>query len=200
MNTSIITISRQFGSGGREVGKRLADALGYSYYDKELIAKVAENSGFHPDFIESNSESSFTRSYSYTFARSFSVYNQSLSDKIQIEQNKVIKEVADKGNAVIIGRCADYVLSDEKPFKVFIYSSDMGSRIKRCYDKVPEDKTKSAKEMEKSIRKIDKTRSKYYEFYTGQSWSNLENYNLCIDTSTVGVMKAVEIIISALGK
>ena len=194
----VITISRQFGSGGREVGKRLADALACAYYDKELIKKVAEESGFAESYIEKYSESNFTRNYQFTFGGSFVNYTQSPSDKIQIAQSKIIKELSEQGDSVMVGRCADNILKEREPFKVFIYSSDMDLRINRCYDKVPIDKDKSKKEMQKMIQDIDKQRAKYYSFYTGQEWGNMQNYNLCIDTSVVSIKKAVDIIIECL--
>ncbi len=196
----IITISRQFGSGGREIGKRLSEALGYEYFDKELITKVAEDTGFHEDYIEENSESIFNRFYPYTFGRSFVSYQQLPTDTIHIAQNKILKEIAKKDNCVIIGRSADVILMDYNPFKVFIYASDMNFKVERCYDKVPEDKTKSLKEMQKEIQRIDKERSKYYEHYTGQKWGVVSNYNLCIDVSVIGVKKAVEILVSLINK
>ena len=197
----IITISRQFGSGGREVGKRLADALMCAYYDKEIIKEVAVKSGLSEEYVEKYSESTFTRNYPFTFARTVpTTYIQSPSDKLHLTQVNVIKDLSNKGDCVIVGRCADAILENQNPFKVFIYSSDMDVRIKRCYEKVPADKEKTRKEMEKMIISVDKQRTKFYSHYEGKIWGNINNYNLCIDTSKVDIKKAVEIILLAIEK
>ncbi len=197
----VITIGRQFGSGGREVGKRLAEELSYNYYDKELIKKISEESGLDIDYVENQSEQHTNQTLPYLVGKSFMAYTQpidTINIELHIAQNTVLKEIAEKENAVIIGRSADYILKEENPLKVFIYASDMDYRIERCYNKVPEDRAKSKKEMQKEILKIDKKRASYYEFTTDQKWSNLGNYNLCIDTSKVGIKGAVEIIKAAL--
>ena len=193
--SNIITISRQFSSGGREIGKRLADALLYAYYDRELIKKVAEESGFAESYIERYSEGNITRAYPFTFRNTFVNYIQSPRDKIQIAQEKIITELSEKSDCIIIGRCADCILKEHTIIKIFVYSSDMDARINRCYDKVPTDKSKSRKEIEKMILSVDKERAKYYGFYTGREWGNMLNYNLCIDTSIVSIQKAVDTIL-----
>ncbi len=194
----IVTISRQFGSGGREVGKRLADALQCAYYDKELLSELAQQTGLSADFIEKFDEKA-TRNYSFTFSRSFASYVQTPMEKLQVEQLKLLKSLAQKGDAVFIGRCADSILCEVSPFKVFIYSGDMGARIKRCLDNAPEGSSPiDAAEMEKTILSIDKNRKKYYEHQTGKKWLEMSNYNLCIDTARVGIKGAVALILSAL--
>lgn len=199
--SKIITINRQFGSGGREVGKRLADALMCAYYDKELIKEVSEKSGLTEDYVEKYSESNFTRNYSFTFGRTIPAsYIQPPSDTIQIAQSKIIKELSKKGDCVIVGRCADAILDDQNPFKVFIYSSNMDTRISRCHEKVPTDKDKTKKDMEKMILNIDKQREKFYNHYTNKTWGDMTNYNLCIDTAKIDIKKAVEVILVAMAK
>lgn len=163
MNT-VITINRQFGSGGREVGKRLADALNIAYFDKEIINKIAEKTHLSPSYIE---------------------------------QTKIIKKLAEEQSCVIVGRCANNILKDSA-FRVFIYSSDIEKRIQRCYDKVPTDKNKSREEMQKMILSIETQRAKYNQYYTGDDWMNMSNYNLCIDTAKVDIKKAVSLIVMAL--
>lgn len=194
----IITISRQFGSGGREVGKRLADKLNYAYYDKELINAVAKESNLSEDYIEKYSEAALSRSFPLVFGNSFYSYSIQPSEQVQIAQSKVILELAHKGDSIFVGRCADYILSESKPFKVFVYASDMDFRIERCYRRVSEEKIKSEKDMKKKILKIDKQRASYYEFYSDQKWGDIENYNLCIDTSKLGIKATVDIIIAAI--
>ncbi len=199
----IITIGREFGSGGREVGKRLAEGLDFAYYDKELIQKIANSSGFDRTYIERQSEQYNKTVFPYLIGRTFATSNQptiQMSIDLQIAQQKMLKEIAEKECAVIIGRCADFVLSEYSPFKVFIYASEIKFKINRCYEKVPTDKSKSYKEMEKEIHKIEKQRANYYQQNTNQKWAEMSNYNLCIDTSKVGIKGAVNIIVSALNE
>ncbi len=154
--------------------------------------------GVERSFVETYDEK-FTRSYTYTFGRSFTTYTQSPSEAIQLAYTDIIREVADTHNAVIVGRCANYILEKSKPLSVFIYSSDMQCRIDRCFDKVPGDKeTKTDKQIEKMILSTDKQRAKYHEFYTCQPWADISSYNLCIDTAMVGIDGAVEIIAQAV--
>ncbi len=193
----IVTINRQFGSGGREVGKRLADVLSWAYYDKELLGKIAEQTGLSEGYLNLYDEQS-TRNYAYSFGRSFTSYIQSPSVAVQLEFDKIIKEAALKGDCVFIGRCSDYTLRDHNPFKIFIYASDMDFRVKRCFDKAPEDKTKGEKLMIKEIIAVDKKRARYHEQFTGQNCEDMFNYDLCIDTSRVGIKGAVDIIVKAL--
>ncbi len=198
MSNKIVTISRQFGSGGREVGKRLAEALGVAYYDKELMSMVSEETGFATEFIEKCSESVASTQFAYTFGRAFVRYQHHPEEQVQLAQLKVIRELDKTNGCVIVGRCADYLLKNDNPFKVFVYSSDMGYRVERCFDRVPEDREKGEKEMQKKITSIDKQRAKYYDYYTGKKWGEVENYNLCIDISKVGIKKAVELIVNAM--
>lgn len=195
---NIITISRSFSSGGREVAKRLADELNFDYFDRELISEISNETGLCEKYIEKHSEFAVTRSYPLNMAQTFILPIQTPSDSIQIAQTKIIKSVANKGNCVIVGRRADYILREQNPFKVFIYSSDMDKRIERCYNKVPKDREKSQKEITKQILSVDKNRAKYYNYFTENNWGEMKNYNLCIDTSVIDVKKAVEIIIQAI--
>lgn len=195
---NIITISRSFGSGGREVAKRLADELNFAYFDKQLIDEIAKETGLSKSYIEEYSEGKVSLTYPIHIAQSFILPQQMPSDNLQIAQTNIIKRVGEKGNCIIVGRRADYILDEYNPLKVFIYSTNMDERIERCYKKVPEDRVKSPKEMKKQILSIDKTRSKYYNYYTDQNWGDMKNYNLCIDTSVIDIKKAVELIISVL--
>ena len=197
---NIITISRSFSSGGREVAKRLAEELGYAYYDKQLMQAIAEETGFSQDYIEEYSETPIVPVYPINIAQSFIISHQTPSDSLQIAQSNIIKKAANAGNCVIVGRRADYILRDLNPLKVFIYSSDISKRIQRCYDKVPADRVKSPKELQKEILSVDKKRAKYYSYYTDLTWSDMKNYNLCIDTSVISIKKAVEIIMAALSQ
>ncbi len=196
--TSIITINRQFGSGGREVAKRLADTLGCAYYDKELLNIVAKEIGVSSELVDKLDETNISN-INYTFSRSFMSYSQLPIEDINISERKLIQELAHKTKGIFVGRCANKILSEHNPLKVYIYSSSMDFRIDRCFDKVPSDlQTKLREDIEKEILAIDSKRSAYYKNKTGDDWGNVENYNLCIDTSKVSIKKAVEIIVKAL--
>lgn len=195
--STVITLSRQFSTGGREIGKRLSDRLGYSYYDKELIEMLAEENGLSREYLEHFNEK-IVKHYPMTTGRTFVRPYQSPTDTIYTLQAKIINQLAEENDCVIVGRCADYILRDTKAFKVFVYSSSMDARIERCYTKVPEDRAKTSKEMHKKILEVDKRRSRYYNYYTGRKWSNMENYNLCIDTAKIDIKTAVELIACAI--
>lgn len=196
----VITIARDYGSGGRAVGLKLAEELGIPFYDKNILKIVADNGGLHEDFIAAHEEMApsvlsplFGRAMIDTF------YQPSLSDSIYIEQTKIIKALAKEGPCVIVGRCADYVLGDDA-FKVYITAS-MEFKIAHKHSVAPEKATFSDESMIKHINEIDKKRDKYYEHYTGYKKGQAENYDLCIKTDRVGgVDNAVKMIMTALGK
>lgn len=197
----IITISRQFGSGGREIAEKLSEKLGIKFYDKELISMAAKESGVHPEVFESVDEkatNSLLYSLSmgmYSFGNNFSPLDgMPINDKLYLLQHKIIKQVADEGPCVIVGRCADYVLRDRKDVvKVFIYA-DMDFRIKRAVE------TKDIKESkaEQVILKTDKSRANYYNFYSGKKWGLTESYDLCINRSSLTADQTVNVIDSYL--
>ena len=195
----IITLNRQFGSGGREIGRKVADALNVPFYDKNIVSEIARRSGLHPDYIEENSESFIGSMKFANIARSFTIYQETIPMQIQIEQHNIIEELGKDNTGVFVGRRADYVFQEKKPFKVFIYSSDINKRIERCMEhakKHPEENSaiKTEKEFEKEILKLDDSRRRYYEMYTDLKWEHPQNYNLCIDTARINIDDAVEII------
>ncbi len=194
----LITVSRQFGSGGREIGKRVADALGIAYYDKEIINAISEETNINPVIID-ELDSTASRNYGYSFGKSILTYKQPNAQDIAKVKSNTLKRLAQKSSCVIIGRCSDYILDEFSPFKVYVYSSDMQFKTRRCFEKVPKDKTiLSEREMIAEISQIDKNRAKYYEQQTGAKWADMTNYNLCIDTSKVGIKHAVDIILKAI--
>ncbi len=182
----VITIARQFGSGGRELARYLAEELSFDYYDKEIIKELSKRTSLSENYIDGISEERPTASFALSFARSFYTYedpNMSIQQSIFEEQVKLLKEFAEKSSCVIVGRSADYLLSDYKPIRIFVYA-DMDSRIKRCMArKRPEEVDMDERAMEKQINKIDKNRAKFYEFNSGNKWGEAENYDLCINTS-----------------
>ena len=196
----IITIARQFGSGGREIGELVAKSLGIPCYDKELIKDAAAKGSLNEEVLRVTDESA-ANSLLYTLAMGSNIlgaglhfnYKMPLNDKLFILQSEIIKEYAEAGSCVIIGRCADYVLSDrEDLFKIFIYG-DIMHRAARIRERYPD--IKSAQVMD-VIVKTDKRRSSYYNFYTGNKWGAHDNYDLAINSSTFGVEKTADMIVS----
>ncbi len=198
---NIITISRQHGSGGREIGSLLAKRLGIPYYDNELIKIAAEESGFDEKHFR-DFDKSATNSFLYSLVRGMQ-YNpqhgssfQSFDDYIYLAQASAIKKIAENGPSVIIGRCADHVLaSNPNLIKVFIYASNE-FRIKR----IMEHEGLDARKAEDSMKKIDKRRQNYYFHHTDIHWGDVQSYNLCVDSGTCGIEKAVNVILEYLKK
>ena len=193
----IITIGREFGSGGRELGRRLAEELGFEYYDKEIINAIAQKTSMSQEYVQEVLEGKPHTLYPITIAQSMfiadSFYIQQ-EQSIYLAQSEIIRELAQKSNCVIVGRCADYILKDFKPFRIFVYA-DINSRIKRCFDRnTDSQKVLTEKEMKKQILKIDKNRAKYYNYYTGNEWSDKINYDLCINTTDVVIKEIVPVI------
>ena len=193
---SIITISREFGSGGRTIGKLVAERLGYQFYDRELVNKVAERSGFSPEFIEESGEYASARSsllFAMATAGQYSADGLSMHDRLYIEQTRFIAELAEQGRCVIVGRCADYILREHKDcLHVFIHA-DMKSRAKRIVERYGE-KDKSP---EKRLAEKDQKRRVYYKNYTGRNWGQAQNYDLCLNSGVLGEEACVELIVAA---
>ena len=193
---TIITISRQFGSGGRDVGKKLADALGIKYYDRELIEIAAKESGFDKEMFEDTTANTsrlfrFINTFGYSLGAPLSVMNDiTMSDQIFLIQSRVVEQAADSGPCVIVGRCADYVLDNrDDVLKVFI-AGDMNDRKKRAIQYYEVDE----RDVEASIRKIDRNRKGYYDYYTDKKWGAAESYDVCLNTSVFGIDGCVAIL------
>jgi cytidylate kinase len=199
MNRFIITIGRQFGSGGRAIGESLAKKLGVPFYDKELISLAAKESGINPEVFEGVDEkaaNSLLYSLSmgmYNFGSGFSAMGDlPVNDKLYLLQHKIIKEIAEKESCVIVGRCADYVLRDNPNcVNLFIYA-DMEYRKREAVKRHGIDEARA----EHIISKTDKSRANYYSFYSGQKWGMTENYDLCINAGKLDEEKIVDLIIS----
>lgn len=191
MSNRIITISRQFGSGGRTIGKEVAAKLGIPCYDQDLIEKIAEESGFSKEYIAEKGEYA---TYGNWFANVFSDRNvtaHSNQDYLWIIQCKIITELAEKGPCVIVGRCADYILRDKADcLRVFIHS-DMEKRAKRIVEQYGE----QTDTPEKRLKDKDKRRATYYQFYTDQKWGAAQNYHVVLNSSALGIEKCVEILV-----
>ncbi len=199
-NNLIITVSREFGSGGREIGEKLAMELGIPYYDKIIIDKAAKETGFCAEFIEKE-EQKVTSSLLFNLATNnyplgniASHYSQSLSDQVFQAEAKVIKDLAQEGSCVIVGRCADYILKDKFPcFNIFI-CADFDKRCERAVEKYGINKN-NAKDV---VKKTDKARIRHNQFYGSQDWGDARNYDITINSGTVGIDNAIAILKAAI--
>ena len=196
MEKKIITISREFGSGGRTIGRQVAEKLGIPFYDKELVDQIALESGFAPNYVEEHGEHSPGRSlFAYAFAPQGvpGVMNGlSTADFLWSVQCNVILQLADQGPCVIVGRNADYILKDrEDALHVFVFADQpyRAERIVRLYGE-------SEKSPEARLHEKDKRRRVNYQHYTGRTWGQAQNYDLCLDTGVLGVEQCTDIIVN----
>lgn len=202
MKNPVITIARQYGSEGHTIGEQLAKRLGVPFYDKELIDLAAQKSGYHPDALKRADEKA-AGSLLYTLATGATSlgsmighYDIPINDKLFIVQNDVIKELAEKEQCVIIGRCGDYALRNfDNKVTVFI-CGDTETRVKHICDTLGV--TKDA--AESMIAKEDKRRASYYNFYTGQKWGVPDRYTLCLNSSVLGVEGCVDVIADVVAR
>jgi len=197
MAGKVITIGRQFGSGGRAIGRLVAEKLGIPFYDKEIIKHIAQESGLSHEILDDYDEkptNSFLYSLSlgaYTYGNSITgIPEMPMSDKIFVIQSDVIKKLASEGSCVIVGRCAESVLKDEFDFLSVFIHTDFDSRIQRVseYDKISHD------EAAERIRKTDKKRASYHNYYSELKWGAATSYDLCIN-SKIGIENAAQLII-----
>ena len=194
---NIITISRQYGSGGREIGEMLANKLGIPFYDREVITRAAKESGFSETVFE-NVEKKATSSLLYSIAMGMGAYGShdigfthlSLDDQVYLAQSNVIRKMAQEGPCGIVGRCADYILRDYKDvIHVYIWA-DLAFRKERAVTRYNLQEEKA----EENIIKIDKRRANYYNYHANDKWGRAENYHLSIRSDYVGIEKSVELI------
>ncbi|MBR1393195.1 MAG: cytidylate kinase-like family protein [Ruminococcus sp.] len=193
---SIITISREFGSGGREIGKKLADSLGIDFYDKELLEIASKESGITQELFVKHDEN-YTNSFLYSLVMgNYPVTPDGrinpelpLNQKIFLAQFDTIRSLAEKGPCVIVGRCADYVLKNNDNVINFFITGSMPQKRRRILERYDIEKNK----VEDFIRKTDKRRASYYNYYTDMKWGEAKNYDLCINSSKTGVDGAVEL-------
>ncbi len=196
-NNTIITIGRQFGSGGREIGEKLSKKLGIPFYDRDLIALAAEKSGYNEGLLQDVDERTGNPFFLSLAATTFATGSRaslpteiSINDRLFFAQVEVIKELANKGSCVIVGRCADYILRDrEECINAFIYA-DLGARI----DRVARIYSITTSEAKNVITKTDKKRASYYNYYSNKDWSRVESYSISINSGTLGIDGTVDII------
>ncbi|MBQ6633938.1 MAG: cytidylate kinase-like family protein [Ruminococcus sp.] len=196
---SIVTISREFGSGGREIGKKLSEKLDVPFYDKELLEMASKESGIARELFVKNDES-YTNSFLYSLVMgNYPVSPDGrlnpelpLNHKIFLAQFETIKKLAEKGPCVIVGRCADYVLKEMPNVIDFFVSGNMYDKKKRILERYDIEKPK----VEDFIRKTDKRRASYYNYYTDMKWGDARNFDLCINSSKSGIDGAVELMMA----
>lgn len=194
MKKRIITISREFGSGGHTIGKAVAEKFGITFYDRELLEHIAEETGFSHEFIESAAEDS-TANYSLLFNmvvnRSLQLRNEPTpADTIFFAQMEIIRNIAEKEECVIVGRCSDYILRERKDcLNVFIYA-DEKDREKRILQRYGENE----KPVKKRISDKDSRRKTYYSHYTDRPWGMPQNYHICLNSSVLGEECCIDII------
>ena len=191
MHNKIITIGREFGSGGREIGQKLAKKLGVPCYDREIVEQATVESGLLKEEVEAKGEYLSTSGKMSTLFTLYNLYsNMTKDDIIWHAQVKVIKQLAEKGPCVIVGRCADYILRErDDVVNVFIFS-DMDKRIERIA------KLRDVESPEKAIKDKDKKRAAYYKHFTEMEWGESRHYDICLNSGLLGVEKCVDVLSS----
>ena len=195
---TIITIGRQYGSGGREVGRRLASRLEIPYYDKEILSEASKDSGICEELFEDHDEKP-TRSFLYSLVTGVQTHgnpstmymDMPLNHRIFLAQFDTIRRLAGNGPCVVVGRCADYVLRDEKNVVNVFLKADMEHRIERAIERGAE-----PSRAQDIVKRRDKERASYYNYYATTTWGDVNNYDLCLDTGKVGYDGAVDMIIA----
>lgn len=194
----IITITRQYGSGGHDIGKLLAQKLDIPFYDKELISLAAKESGVSPEvFAQADEKRTNSLLYSlstglYTYGNGYSAMGDlPMNDRLYILQHKIIKEKAEKETFVVVGRCADYILKEyDNVVRVFVYA-DIDARTRRAVERLDIEPSRARQ----AVAKADKNRANYYSFYSGQKWGAPENYDLCINSTKLSAEQAADLVI-----
>ena len=195
-NKIILTIGRQFASGGREIGKKLAKALNIAYYDKELMTLAAKESGLCEDCFEKADERassglSYAFSMGYSYMGLFTPYADVLSnDRLFLYQSEAIRKLAEESSCVIVGRCADYILRDNPNCLSLFIHNTKENRIQR----IIETQNLTVEQAKDLMTKTDKSRASYYNYYTNKEWGVASSYNIFIDVSVLGIDESVEFI------
>lgn len=181
---NIITVTREFGSGGRELAKRLAEKLGYQYYDKDNLAAIARGNNFDEKQV-----------FPYTINRSLAFYSssQKIATQTLLQERQTILEVARNGNCVIVGRGADIILREFHPFNIFVYA-DMAHRVQRCLEHAPAGENLNQKQLTKKLKQVDQARKKHYLLLGSDAWGAKENYHLCLDSSGLTIKQIVPVV------
>ena len=189
----IITISRQFGSGGRELGKRVAEILGIDYYDKEILEKIAENKRLDTDYVEKSLTSVALKNIPVSFGRTILISFNAASTDLMVEERKIIEEIAAQGkDFLIVGRNADVILEGYKPFNIFVCAS-MDARVERCLSHLRNGEKNDRIAMEKAIKKVDKARVRARTIVTEREWGEPTSYHAVINTEGYDIKELARI-------
>ncbi len=188
----IVTVSRQFGSGGREVGKRLADELGLQYYDKELVEEIANHTDLNEGYVASVLENGGFKHYAFTFGRSMPFVSPTPAPvtDVLVAQQKIIKAIAKRGNCLIVGRSADVILKDFRPFRIFVYA-DNAEKIERCRARAAEGENYTDKQLIKQFKEIDGGRKKLHDLLGTYPWGDKAGYDLMLNTTNIDIKKII---------
>lgn len=190
MRYNLVAISREFGSGGRTVGKLVARRLGVPCYDQELIEQIARESGFTAEFVEGKSEQASHAGWLAAAFADRSVQGMSTQDYLWSVQCRVILELAEKGPCVLVGRCADYILRDRADCLWVFVHADREKRARRIVEVYGE----TGKDPEERLRDKDKRRASYYEFYTDRAWGDAHNFHIALDSGALGIERCAELV------
>ncbi len=179
----IITVSREFGSGGREIGKRLADIMGMDYYDREILSAISEKTKLDEHYIENTLNDGLLFHFPLTFGRTFGYMpDETSTSSLLAQQHRIIREIAEKGrDFIIVGRSADVILKEFAPFNVFVYA-DQADKIRRCRER-GEHPDATDKEIIRQLKRIDRSRSECHALVSGEKWGEKSGYHLCVNTS-----------------
>ena len=181
----IITISREFGSGGRELGKRLAEALHIPCYDHQIIEMIAKENGLNTDYVANVGEKCIEAAYPMTIGHRLAMMPVTVMDqpiRVAVAQRQLLEKFAQQGDCVIVGRCADVILKDYHPLNLFVYA-DAESKIQRCIDRAPEGEHLSRNDIARRMKQVDKNRAQYRQMFADNKWGAKETYHLCVNTS-----------------
>ncbi len=197
----IVTIAREVGSGGRELGRLLADSLGYRYYDREILSEIAQQTSLTEEFVQGVVERRPQPVFSVSAAQMTAfvdTYAVMPAQSVYQAQREAIRSLAQRSDCVIIGRCADYILRDMNPLRVFLHA-DLESRVKRCLERQSAGPDAlDEKAVRSLVQRIDRERGKYYDFYTGLRWGDKANYDLCVNTSGADMAAIAELLAEAV--
>ncbi len=190
----IITVSREFGSGGREIAKRLSDALGIAYYDSEIITEIAKRADLDENYVANSLEKGIQPTVQIHFACAFShIAAPDPTVKLLAAQHNIINEIAEKGDCIIVGRAADVLLEKYEPFRIFVYA-DMESKVARCRKRAADGSKLTDKEIVKKIKQIDKGRASGYNMISSTDWGDKRGYDLCVNTTNASIKEITPLI------
>ncbi len=188
----IITISREFGSGGREFGKRLADSLGFGYFDRQILEELSQKLALDQNYLERTLDTNWTQNYTLSFGKTLTLKTLAAKNSLLLaEQHKLVKQLATQGDCVIVGANADLVLDELNPLRIFVYA-DMASKVARCLERQTETENFSDREWEQKIKAIDKGRAATHDMVTSiYPWGDKRGYDLCVNTSATAISSII---------